>query len=354
MKNLAGTIVVCFILLTTILQSCKKENEGKLPLLLTESPGHVARTSAWFKGTVIDAGSDSIMEKGFCWSPEPEPTLADQSVTNKNYLHEGRMGNRITGLMPGTMYYARAYATNGAGTGYGDQVSFTTKPAEAMNLFNPDLSYGSVQDIDGNHYKTIAIGTQDWMAENLKTTRLNDGTPIPLITVDPSSVVPITPDYSWYENNETVFKDIYGAHYNWFTVNTSKVCPSGWHVPSDEEWKVMEMFLGMPQEHADGNGYRGTTEGEELKESGTYNWTQESLQGSNLSGFTGLPGGNGGGNIMEPFVGEGYAGLWWTATELQQDPYGWAWFRMVFWDASWIARYEIDKSSFLNVRCVKD
>ncbi len=112
------------------------------------------------------------------------------------------------------------------------------------------------------------------------------------------------------------------------------------------------MFLGLTKEEADNIGYRGTTEGEKLKESGTYNWVQESLTGSNLIGFTGLPGGSGEGNIMAPFGGEGYIGLWWTATELSPDPNSYAWCRWVFCDASWIGLSEISKRGFLNVRCV--
>ncbi len=350
MKKWTGIIGCYIILLTTILQSCKKENEEELPQLLTEPPGQIARTSAWFGGTILDDGSDSIMVKGFCWSLEPEPTLADQSAPHY-FSYEGHMENHIGGLIPGTIYYARAYATNAAGTGYGNQVSFTTKPAKAMTLFNTELSYDSVQDIDGNRYKTISIGSQVWMAENLKTTRYNDGASIPLITVDPSNDALLSPGYSWYENNETLFKDIYGAYYNWFAIKTQKVCPSGWHLPSDEEWKVMEMFLGMTREEADAIGYRGTTEGEKLKESGNYNWTQESLQGSNLSGFTALPGGL---SSQGTFGSEGYWGGWWSATEVNPDPYSWAWCHWVFWDGSWTALSEITKSDFLNVRCIKD
>jgi len=334
------------------MQSCNKDGNDKLPQLSTFSAELISRTSASISGIILEEGSDTIIDNGFCVSPEPEPTLADRSDTHVyDFFDDGHMESRLIGLIPGKVYYARAYATTDAGTGYGNQVSFTTKPAEAMTLFNPDLSYGSVQDIDGNHYKTIDIGTQEWMAENLKTTRFNDGTSIPLIAVDPSSDDPFTPGYSWYENNETVFKDIYGAYYNWFTVNTSKVCPSGWHVPSDEEWKVMEMFLGMTREEADNIGYRGTTEGEQLKESGPFNWVQENLDGSNLSGFTALPGGSG---SIDNNEGEGYIGLWWSATELDPSPYSWAWSRWVFWDVSWIALSEINKSSFLNIRCVKD
>jgi uncharacterized protein (TIGR02145 family) len=217
-----------------------------------------------------------------------------------------------------------------------------------MTLFNPDKSYDSVQDIDGNTYKTIVIGDQEWMAENLKTTKYSDGEAIPYISTFPENDPPMSPGYSWYENNEAVFKDIYGAYYNWFAINTGKVCPSGWHIPSDEEWKVLELHLGLSREEADAIGYRGSPEGAKLKETGTYNWVERSELGSNLSGFTALPGGSAQG-------GEGIIGLWWSATPYDPGPdYWWIWCRWLMWDASWIARSEIARPSLLSVRCVKD
>lgn len=343
------TLIPAFacVLLLTVLQSCKEEDPGMLPQISTSPVDMIARTAAGASGTIISEGSDSITDKGFCWSMEAEPDLSDHTTENV-FSDEEHMESMMRGLIPNTTYYVRAYATNSAGTVYGNEVSFTTKPADSMTLFNPDLSYDSVQDIDGNTYKTIVIGEQEWMAENLKTTRYSDGEAIPYITLYPEIDPPMSPGYSWYENNETVFKDIYGAYYNWFAINTGKVCPAGWHIPSDEEWKFLEMHLGLTREEADALGYRGSTEGAELKESGSYNWVVESEPGSNLSGFTALPGGS-------ALGGEGYIALWWTATPFDPGPdYWWIWCRWIMWDSSWIARSEIERPSLLNVRCVKD
>lgn len=350
MKKMSGIIILKLILLSLVLPSCNKVEVGELPRLSTDSVFTVSRTSACFSGTILDEGSDSIIDKGFCWSLESEPTLEDQSKAHFPFK-DGHLGNCISGLMPGTMYYARAYASNSAGTAYGNQLSFTTKTADIMVQFNPALSYGSVLDIDGNSYNTISIGSQEWMAENLKTTRYHDGNPIPLLTVNPSESETLSSGYCWYQNNETVFKDMLGAYYNWFAVNTSKVCPSGWHVPSDEEWKILEMFLGMSSEQADSTGYRGTNEGEKIKETGTYNWVEESLGANNLSGFTALPGGLASEEGRPVFAGEGIWGVWWSASEHDPDM---AWNRIVSWNTSSITRGYFYKSGLLNIRCVKD
>ena len=107
----------------------------------------------------------------------------------------------------------------------------------------------AVKDIDGNKYKTIKIGTQIWMAENLKTTHFNDGTSIVQIDKYDDWKGLISPAYCWYANDSTN-KEVYGALYNWYAVNTKKLCPKGWHVPTDEEWKQLEICLGMSQELA--------------------------------------------------------------------------------------------------------
>src|SRR5271157_74086 len=106
------------------------------------------------------------------------------------------------------------------------------------------ISKNTVTDIDGNVYHTINIGTQEWLAENLRTTRYSDGSPIPLVTDSLTWGKLITPGYCWYNNDSATFGRTYGALYNWHAVNTKKLAPKGWHVPSDSEWTILINFLG--------------------------------------------------------------------------------------------------------------
>ena len=108
---------------------------------------------------------------------------------------------------------------------------------------NPAPPPITVTDIDGNVYHLITIGTQVWLVENLKTTRYNDGAPIPLVTDSAAWSLLTTPGYCWY-NNDIANKNPNGALYNWFAVNTGKLAPTGWHVPTDAEWTILTTFLG--------------------------------------------------------------------------------------------------------------
>ncbi len=126
------------------------------------------------------------------------------------------------------------------------------------------LSFGTVTDIDGNVYETVQIGEQLWMAENLKTTHYNDGSEIPNITNNGEWSGLSTGAYSDYMNNPTN-SETYGRLYNWYTVDDDRgVCPTGWHVPSDEEFMALEMELGMSEEDANDMSLRGTNEGSKL------------------------------------------------------------------------------------------
>jgi len=138
---------------------------------------------------------------------------------------------------------------------------------------------GVVIDIDNNRYHIVTIGTQTWMAENLKVTRYNDGTPIPLVTDNVAWSNLSTPGYTWYNNSSSD----YGALYNWYTVSNGikNVCPTGWHIPTDDEWGNLVSFLGG-SDNAMGK----------MKQSGLANWTMPNTAATNDSGFAGLPGGN--------------------------------------------------------------
>jgi uncharacterized protein (TIGR02145 family) len=168
----------------------------------------------------------------------------------------------------------------------------------------------TVTDIDGNTYSAVTIGKQVWMAENLKTKRLNDKSAITLVTSSSTWTSTTKPGYCWY-NNDTTFKALYGGLYNWFAVSTGKLCPSGWHVPSHEEYKALEKSLGMTQTAADAWGWRGTDQGKRMKNRTGWN---DNGNGTNSSGFSALAGGYRYGATGE-FFDMGKLSYWWTSSK---------------------------------------
>jgi uncharacterized protein (TIGR02145 family) len=126
-------------------------------------------------------------------------------------------------------------------------------------------------------------------------------------------------------------------------------CPNGWHVPSDDEWKQLEIFLGMSQNQADSTNWRGTDEGGKLKETGTSHWTSPNTGATNQSGFTALPGGYMGNGGSSSSLGT--IGSWWTATEAISSK---AWKRNLHYDGTQVYRNNYYKDEGLSVRCVKN
>jgi uncharacterized protein (TIGR02145 family) len=165
-------------------------------------------------------------------------------------------------------------------------------------IFNPALSYDTVRDIDGNVYKTIAIGDQIWLAENLKTTKYNDGKAIPFVQKGFTAMG--SPAYCWVYNDVNL-KNTYGAIYNWYTVNTGKLAPKGWHIPNGHDWFVLTTFLG-------GDSIAGG----KMKETGLSHWLSPNSGATNSSGFTALPAGT---RINEDESDVGVIGQWWTVDE---------------------------------------
>ena len=210
----------------------------------------------------------------------------------------------------------------------------------------------TVTDIDGNVYQTVKIGNQWWMAENLKVTHYRNREEISNVTDGKEWNNLTTGAYCNYDNNLD-YVMTYGRLYNWYAVNDSRsIPPAGWHVPTDEDWKILEMRLGMSREDADSrsseNIDRGTNEGGMLKERGTTHWSDPNVYASNSSGFTALPGGyisNG------SFGGIQVMGIFWSSTE-QNDLSVWR--RLLICAGSGISRDTAAKRNGYSVRCLRD
>lgn len=315
------------------------------PSLTTIATSAITDNSVQSGGNITDDGGTEVFDRGVCYDTSPNPDINDNTVHDDNN-GIGTFNCTIDGLMAGTSYYLSAYATNSVGTSYGNELIFKTMD-------------GAIIDIEGNEYFTVIIGAQEWMAGNLKTTHYADGTEITLVENSWDTLSSTYKAYCYYDNSATN-ANTYGALYTWAAVmngaassdaiqsGVQGVCPDGWHVPSDAEWKELEMHLGMSLSDADDIGNRGTNEGEKLKEIGETHWVTNN-NATNESGFTALPGGcrydNGN------FSGIGYNAYFWSTTE--NSIYN-AWYRKLGFDYSSITRYAKEKESGHSVRCIKD
>ncbi len=218
-------------------------------------------------------------------------------------------------------------------------------------------SINSIKDIDGNIYKTVKIGNQVWMQENLKVVHYNNGDPIETSSPDTLELTnTIQPKFQWaYQSNDSLTA-IYGRLYTWYVIaDKRKICPDGWHVPSDEEFCMLENFLEpgcdpdcSAEDHGK-NGLRGKKVGNMMKEAGHIHWDLPETGANNSSGFTGLPGGirylNGSFLLIREY------GYFWTSTEFNSKK---ARSRRLYYDTSDISRSHYFKKDALSVRCVKN
>lgn len=307
--------------------SCQKDDEDKpsgVPILTTAPVSEVTQTTAISGGNITSDGGSAIIAHGVCWSTTASPTVSDNKTTDGTGM--GEFISEISSLSAGTTYYVRAYATNSAGTGYGNELSFTTQ--------QQSINYGSFTDArDGNVYQTVIIGNQEWMAENLKY--------LPEVS-EPQEIVPMEPHYYVYDyfGNDvmgakaTANYDIYGVLYNWEAALTA--CPAGWHLPGDDEWTTLTDYLG---------GF--LVAGSKLKEVGTAHWESPNADATNESGFTALPGGF----VTWAFIDIGQQGFWWSATESVTN---FAWSRLINAQGSSVGVNHHRKESGFSVRCVRD
>ena len=209
---------------------------------------------------------------------------------------------------------------------------------------------GTMTGNDGKVYQTVKIGNQWWMAENLKETQYRNDDAILEVTDSETWAVLSAGARCAYNNSEST-ANTYGYLYNWYAVDDSRnIAPEGWHVPTDEEWKQLEMYLCMSQSVADMSGWRGTDESGKMKESGIEHWNSPNTGATNESGFTALPGG-----YHYPTVYFNWMGTdayFWSSTEYINV--GNAWYRRLHYTHQNICRDQGLKQGGFSVRCVKD
>ncbi len=290
MKKILVLIIVTFL----ILQACSSNEspinsnnstQNTFPQLSTISVSYITPTTSISGGNINSNGGASITNRGIVWSTQQNPTISLTTKTSDG-SGVGIFTSNLSGLIPGTKYYARAYATNSVGTAYGNEISFIT------------LSYSYVQgsvvnDIDGNSYPTIITNcnNQVWMQKNLNVTKYRNGDSIPQVT-DPTQWANLTTGAWCYYQNNSVNGITYGKLYNWYAVNDPRgLAPTGYHIPSSSEWTNLTECL---------NG--AINAGYCMKEKGNLHWQSITYQvgtglyavktmSDNRSGFTGLPGG---------------------------------------------------------------
>lgn len=295
------------------------------PQITTKDISEITTNSAISGGSIISDFGSSIIERGICWSTLQNPTISDNKVLSS--LDGANFSVPITSLTPNTTYYLRAYATNGVGTGYGDELILRTYT-------------GTVSDIEGNQYYTVTIGSQIWMAQNLKTTKYQNGASIETTTPAQQDISgESSPKYQWAPGGSDNNVSAYGRLYTWHAVTDSRnICPLTWHVASDSEWATMVNFLGGV-----------SVAGGKLKEAGLVHFASPNTGATNESGFTCLPAGYR--NVYGLFAGITDNGQFWTNTEYDATD---AWLRIIWSGSTYASPSHTVKSWGSSVRCIKD
>jgi uncharacterized protein (TIGR02145 family) len=335
--RLTSLIVLLLLGVLMVVTACKKNKEliSSAPAVDTWYAINISQTWATMEGSVNANNQSAIVTFEYDTTTSSYRNSIKATPDTINGSTYTDVSAFVTGLASGTKYHFRIKAVNSNGTTYGSDTTFTTAGAGGNKIiFNPDLTYGSLSDNDGNTYKTIQIGTQTWMAENLKTTKYNDGTAIQIVKDAVAWTELITPGYCWYAN-DTIS---YGAMYNWYTVSTGNLCPEGWHVPSDADWAILTTYLG-------GDSISGT----KLKEIGVTHWQSPNTGATNESGYAALPGGYR--SNVGIFGSIRKAGYFWSSTEnssVDANCHG------LFYDSGNFTTGNSNIKSGFSVRCIKD
>jgi uncharacterized protein (TIGR02145 family) len=305
--------------------SCK---EIEIPSLKTNEVIEITQTTAIISGVIYSDGGSSIKTRGYCIDIKSNTTIDKALFVVNEGNGIGEFNRKFTKFEANKTYFIRVFAINENVVVYGNEVQFTT------------LNDSFMDPLDGTVYKIVNIGSQIWFSENLRTTKLNDGINIPKVTNKDDWSELTSNGYCVFFNNSDDFADKYGYLYNWYAVNSGKLCPIGWHVPTIEEWNILFDYLGGAD-----------VAGGKLKESGIENWSSPNNGATNEVGFNAI----GGGFRYESglFYGFGDYATFWTASEgAPNRPY-----------AIWISNMGVnvfpnyqynDYNRAFNVRCIKN
>jgi uncharacterized protein (TIGR02145 family) len=309
-------------------------NPGNLATISSLPIGNITSTSATSGGNITNNGGTLVTHRGIVWSTSPNPTTANSSTNDGS--GSGNYTSNLTALNANTTYYVRAYATNSAGTAYGNEVSFITTTSGGGIITNPGAGVTS----DGYTYSSIILGNgQEWMAENIKTTVYANGDIIPNVT-DTNQWINLNSGAWSHYNNDNQYETPYGKLYNWYTVADPRgLCPTGWHVPTDAEYTLLTDYLGGE-----------LVAGGKMKSTGTQYWQSPNQDATNESGFSGLPGGYRYGDDGA-FNNLGLSIAWWSSTEASTLD---AWYHQLLYDYGGVVKNSSIKEIGFSVRCLRN
>lgn len=342
MKIIKSFTRICAFSVGTILLfalSCKQvdiENKPVEPPIISTDVSIINNETASPIGNISKYSGNDISERGFCWNTKQNPTKQDS--TSKFGTGVGVFKGVISKLKAGTVYFLRAYVITSVDIFYGNEITFRT----------PDY----LVDIDGNVCKTVNIGNQIWMAENLKTTKYNDSNFIPNVTDSIKWMNLTTGAYCNYRNDDANGSK-YGRLYNWYSLTSGKLAPQGWHIASDSEWTILENYLISKGYDYDGSATSSTNSLAKTlsdisgwKSSGNLGSPGNDMFSNNSSGFSAIPCGE---RYQGVFTRLGSFAFWWCYDETN------TWYRDIQYNGVFIYRSNTrDKSSGTSVRCIKD
>jgi uncharacterized protein (TIGR02145 family) len=325
------------------------KTEPEIPVVKTTSVFQITSISAKAAGNVTDDGGLTVTKRGFVWSDFENPTIDNNLGFSEEGIGLGEFTSSLMDLVPETTYFIKAYAINDHGVAYGDEMQFVAE--------NPQ-----VIDVDGNVYETIILHNFLWLAENLKVTHYNDGSPVAKGLTDTEWSGTNSGAYAVYphSNVDGINSDMemlmtYGALYNWMAATDPKgLCPAEWRLPTDEEWKETEKAMGMSEYELNVHGWRGTNQGGQLKSTRTApdthpRWNQPNTLALDLFGYSSVPAGFR--EYYGPFSDIGVGTAWWTSTTNADIS---AWYRSNLWDRGRMGRFYGWNHYGFSVRCIQE